>query len=137
MSITLTNVALKFVIWIIFFFNSGYNVLVHFDFHLILIEQLYNSRTVALYRWVYDLQHGIDVSTQLKIPWPFVRLLGNMVKKQSYGQGVGRHSEAEVHQVMEEDLQALSKFLGNTNRMFRISVEIILYTEMGFLLINK
>ncbi|XP_078325127.1 failed axon connections homolog [Crassostrea virginica] len=68
--------------------------------------------TVALYRWVYDLQHGIDVSTQLKIPWPFVRLLGNMVKKQSYGQGVGRHSEAEVHQVMEEDLQALSKFLG-------------------------
>lgn len=33
-------------------------------------------------------------------------------KKQSYAQGVGRHTEEEVLQVMDEDLQALSKFLG-------------------------
>lgn len=43
-----------------------------------------------------------------------------MVKKQSYAQGVGRHTEEEVMQVMDEDLQALSKFLG-----------IILYTFFG------
>lgn len=39
-------------------------------------------------------------------------MVGNLVKKQSYAQGVGRHSEEEVQQVMDEDLQALSNFLG-------------------------
>lgn len=33
-------------------------------------------------------------------------------KKQGYAQGVGRHTEEEVLQVMDEDLHALSKFLG-------------------------
>lgn len=56
----------------------------------------------------------------MKVPWIFFRIVGNMVKKQSYAQGVGRHTEEEVMQVMDEDLQALSKFLG-----------IILYTFFG------
>ena len=65
-----------------------------------------------MYWFVYDLQHGVDIATLLNVPWLVVRLAGNMIKKQSYSQGVGRHSEEEVQQVMEEDLQALSKFLG-------------------------
>ena len=77
-----------------------------------------------MYWFVYDLQHGVDIATLLNVPWLVVRLAGNMIKKQSYNQGVGRHSEAEVQHVMEEDLQALSKFLGNTNRLVRISVEL-------------
>lgn len=71
-------------------------------------------RTVALQRWVYDPKHGIDVKTHMKVPWLFFRIVGNLVKKQSYAQGVGRHSEEEMLQVMDEDLQALSKFLGIT-----------------------
>lgn len=77
-------------------------------------------RTVALRRWVFDPEHGIDVKKHMKVPWIFFRIVGNMVKKQSYAQGVGRHTEEEVMQVMDEDLQALSKFLG-----------IILYTFFG------
>ena len=42
------------------------------------------------------------------------RLVSNMAKSQSYAQGLGRFSEEEVQHVMEEDLQALSKFLGNS-----------------------
>uniref|UniRef100_A0A8W8KXW2 Failed axon connections-like protein n=2 Tax=Magallana gigas TaxID=29159 RepID=A0A8W8KXW2_MAGGI len=68
--------------------------------------------TVALQRWVYDPKHGIDVRKFLNIPWPMFYMVGNLVKKQSYAQGVGRHSEEEVLQVMDEDLMALSKFLG-------------------------
>uniref|UniRef100_K1Q9B8 Failed axon connections-like protein n=1 Tax=Magallana gigas TaxID=29159 RepID=K1Q9B8_MAGGI len=69
-------------------------------------------QTVALQRWVYDPKHGIDVRKFLNIPWPMFYMVGNLVKKQSYAQGVGRHSEEEVLQVMDEDLMALSKFLG-------------------------
>ncbi|XP_052722081.1 failed axon connections homolog [Crassostrea angulata] len=73
--------------------------------------------TVALRRWVFDPEHGIDVKKHMKVPWIFFRIVGNMVKKQSYAQGVGRHTEEEVMQVMDEDLQALSKFLGKKKFM--------------------
>ena len=68
-----------------------------------------------MYRWYYDIQHGIDVRKLMNmnyIPWPLFRFESYMLKSKAYTQGVGRHSEEEVQQVMEEDLQALSKFLG-------------------------
>ncbi|XP_078325126.1 failed axon connections homolog [Crassostrea virginica] len=71
--------------------------------------------TLLLYRWNYDIQHGIDIRKLMNlnyIPWPLFRFESYMLTSTAYSQGVGRHSEEEVQQVMEEDLQALSKFLG-------------------------
>ena len=68
-----------------------------------------------MHRWNYDIQHGIDVRKLMNlnyIPWPLFRFESYMLTSTAYSQGVGRHSEEEVQQVMEEDLQALSKFLG-------------------------
>lgn len=70
------------------------------------------NRTIALVRWVFDPKHGIDVGRQLGVSRFESLRLKNLAKKLSYAQGVGRHTEEEVLQVMDEDLQALSKFLG-------------------------
>lgn len=84
--------------------------------HLILTFYSFNGvlvyRTVVLQRWVYDPRHGIDVKKHMKVPWLVFCIGRNKIKNQSYAQGVGRHTEEEVLQVMDEDLQALSKFLG-------------------------
>ncbi|XP_048758683.2 failed axon connections homolog [Ostrea edulis] len=69
--------------------------------------------TLVLQRWVYDSKDGINISKMLNFPWVITPTLRNFVNKQSYAQGVGRHTEEEVHHVMHEDLTALSKFLGN------------------------
>uniref|UniRef100_A0A8W8L0C6 Metaxin glutathione S-transferase domain-containing protein n=1 Tax=Magallana gigas TaxID=29159 RepID=A0A8W8L0C6_MAGGI len=69
--------------------------------------------TLALQRWVFDPKNGIDSGRKrLGVPWLVFLLVRNNIKKQTYAQGVGRHTEKEVMQVMEEDLQTLSKLLG-------------------------
>nr|XP_011456794.2 failed axon connections homolog [Crassostrea gigas] len=73
--------------------------------------------TIALVRWVFDPKHGIDVGRQLGVSRFKSLRLKNLVKKLSYAQGVGRHTEEEVLHVMDEDLQALSKFLGKKKFM--------------------
>ncbi|XP_052722079.1 failed axon connections homolog [Crassostrea angulata] len=70
-----------------------------------------------LIRWVYDPRQGIDVGKQLGFSSWFMSLGVFFAKKQSYAQGVGRHTEEEVLQVMDEDLHALSKFLGKKKFM--------------------
>jgi hypothetical protein len=47
-------------------------------------------------------------------------MLTNFIKKQTYAQGVGRHTEEEVHQVMHEDLKALSMFIGKKVKFTKI-----------------
>lgn len=74
----------------------------------------YICRLVVLYRWKFDIKRGIDVKTCFNFSWLMFRLVSNMAKSQSYAQGLGRFSEEEVQHVMEEYLQALSKFLGNS-----------------------
>jgi hypothetical protein len=63
-------------------------------------------------RWIYDVKDGLDICKNLNFSWFMPRIVGRMIGKQSYAQGVGRHTEEEVHQVMHEDLKALSMFIG-------------------------
>jgi hypothetical protein len=65
-----------------------------------------------LQRWVYDAKDGINVNKKLNFPWTSASIIPRIVRKQTYAQGVGRHTEEEVHQVMHEDLKALSMFIG-------------------------
>lgn len=67
------------------------------------------NRTLVLQRWVFDPKNG---RKHLGLSWLESLGVENMFKKQTYAQGVGRHTEEEVMQVMDEDIQALSKFLG-------------------------
>lgn len=74
--------------------------------------------TLALQRWVFDPKNGINSGRKrLGVPWLVFLLVRNNIKKQTYAQGVGRHTEKEVMQVMEEDLQTLSKLLGKKKYM--------------------
>ncbi|XP_048758682.1 failed axon connections homolog isoform X2 [Ostrea edulis] len=68
--------------------------------------------TLALQRYVYSSKDGINISKMFNFPWVITLMLRNLINKQTYAQGVGRHTEEEVHHVMHEDLTALSKFLG-------------------------
>ncbi|XP_048758676.1 failed axon connections homolog isoform X2 [Ostrea edulis] len=79
-------------------------------------EHLYWA--VALQRWVYDPKDGINVSKNMNFSWTLAPLVRRMIAKQSYAQGVGRHTEEEVHHVMHEDLKALSMFIGNKKFLF-------------------
>ncbi|XP_056017176.1 failed axon connections homolog [Ostrea edulis] len=69
--------------------------------------------TVALQRWVYDAIDGINISEMLNIPPTALSLIRYVTEKQSYHQGMGRHTKEEMHHVMNEDLKALSKFIGS------------------------
>ena len=41
--------------------------------------------------------------------------IGRRTRKMAYAQGVGRHTQGEVEQLLEDDLTALSDFLGKRN----------------------
>ena len=67
-------------------------------------------RTVAVYRWLLDETQALP--KLFKIPkWAFY-LYRSYFKKAAHGHGIGRHSKEEVMGIMENDLQALSDFLG-------------------------
>jgi len=55
------------------------------------------------------------------------------VRKMLYGQGTARHSKEEIYEVMREDLQALSKFLGNKKYLFGDTPRSIDTTFWAFL----
>ncbi|ESO95855.1 hypothetical protein LOTGIDRAFT_175070 [Lottia gigantea] len=64
-------------------------------------------------RWVYDKSDFL--SKVAGFPKFFLWLIRRNVKSELYEQGMGRHSEAEVLQIMEGDLKAISDFLGLNN----------------------
>ena len=45
--------------------------------------------------------------------WLSIRLVTYLAGKQTYYQGIGRHSDEEVEYILRADLSALSKILGN------------------------
>ena len=47
-------------------------------------------------------------------------MLRKQLKGQAHGQGMGRHTEAEVIEMGVKDLRAISTFLGITNQYFSI-----------------
>ncbi|KAK6167467.1 hypothetical protein SNE40_021488 [Patella caerulea] len=73
--------------------------------------------TMVLSRWYHDIY---------KVDPPGLGLIGNwllplaarMMYKQGWQQGMGRHSRDEVLHIMEEDLKAVSLFLGKNKFLF-------------------
>lgn len=69
---------------------------------------------IALQRWVYRKGQDLPEITS-SLPW-FMPLIMPMItrniRNQATGQGVGRHSEAQVIELGLSDLRALSVFLG-------------------------
>jgi hypothetical protein len=63
-------------------------------------------------RWLYDSKDGLDIAKNFNLSWSIPRMIMGLIGKQSYAQGVGRHTEEEVHHVMHEDLKSLSLFIG-------------------------
>ncbi|XP_061184650.1 failed axon connections homolog [Saccostrea echinata] len=103
------------------FINQKFNVDLDKDFSeedqaaALAIQRMVDEHlfwTVALQRWVYDPTDGIDPRKTLNFSWFTCHMINKLIKRQTYAQGVGRHTKEEVHHVMDEDLQALSKFLG-------------------------
>ena len=68
------------------------------------------SRLVILCRWEFYRSETAKTLTQLPgiMVWEIARRTRNM----TYAQGIGRHSQSEVEQLLEDDLSALSDFLG-------------------------
>lgn len=71
-------------------------------------------RGLLLWRWIYtkgrtlwQVQSNLPSSLSLMMPLVIKKLKG-----QAHGQGMGRHSEAEVIEMSVKDLRAISNFLG-------------------------
>ncbi len=51
------------------------------------------------------------------LPWPMKHLVPNMLQKKlingMYSHGIGRHTPEEIYQLADQDLQAVSDFLGD------------------------
>lgn len=71
-----------------------------------------------MWRWVYTKGRTLSQIQSFKVTlftpvlmlmWPFIL---RKIAHQTYGQGMGRHSEAEVLEIGVRDLRALSTFIG-------------------------
>ena len=73
-------------------------------------------RTFGLDRWTYDSeQKVVSINNIPKIQgFLFRRTFAN----EAHGHGIGRHTQDEVYQIMREDLNALSIFLGKPSSEF-------------------
>lgn len=79
------------------------------------IEISVDCRALLLWRWVYTKGRSLpsiqsSLPSALTIMMPLIR---KNLKLQAHGQGMGRHSEAEVIEMGIKDLRAISNFLGN------------------------
>lgn len=70
---------------------------------------------VILCRWEFYRAETARSLTQL--PGIMVWEIGRRTRKMAYAQGVGRHTQGEVEQLLEDDLTALSDFLGEKQFM--------------------
>ncbi|KAL3890845.1 hypothetical protein ACJMK2_003120 [Sinanodonta woodiana] len=68
--------------------------------------------TAVLTRWLYFREESRRTLFPKSIPKLFMWWKGRNLRQMAHGHGMGRHSQAEVTQIMKNDLQALSNFLG-------------------------
>ncbi|XP_072264780.1 failed axon connections homolog [Pyxicephalus adspersus] len=74
--------------------------------------------TLAYCQWVDNLH---ETQKMISIPGPFSDLLKwilchltkGIVKREMYGQGIGRFSEEEIYKLMEKDMRSLAGLLGD------------------------
>ncbi|XP_064597671.1 failed axon connections homolog [Liolophura sinensis] len=65
---------------------------------------------LVLYRWVFRVNEAW--LEEARIPVLFRWYVSRFTRRQTWSQGHGRHSQAEVDRILQSDLQALSEFLG-------------------------
>lgn len=70
---------------------------------------------VILCRWEFYRSETKRTLTQL--PGIMVWEIARRTRKMAHAQGIGRHSQSEVEQLLEDDLSALSDFLGEKQFM--------------------
>ena len=85
-------------------------------FRVMLEERVYWG--MALDRWVYqEGKHLANLPFFESLPDPLVNFIiksyGRNFKKAAFYQGMGRHSQQEVEEMINKDLQAISVYLGN------------------------
>ncbi|KAK6187000.1 hypothetical protein SNE40_006254 [Patella caerulea] len=68
---------------------------------------------VVLSKWTY----GYTDNSWTGLPWLFRRIGKRAVAKNAWAAGIGRHTQSEVEHIFDDDLKALSDFLGNKDFM--------------------
>merc|ERR1712071_89950 len=66
----------------------------------------------VLWRWVYTGGRSIPDIGEAKLLLGLFAMVSKMMKRAAYGQGMGRHTKAEVVEMGLKDLRSLSSFLG-------------------------
>ena len=75
-------------------------------------------RCGLLWRWVYDSDWTDLRKAVPAVNYLTILLVGRRLKQHAVSQGMGRQSREEVMSIAEEDLRALSAFLGERAPMF-------------------
>ena len=69
-------------------------------------------RILAISRWLYTSTKELSELFGPDIPPEVQNVYVENMRKQSYEQGLGRHSESEINELGLGDLEAISHFLG-------------------------
>ena len=77
------------------------------------VHHLLFCRILGINRWLYTPSKELSELFGPDIPPEAQKLYSENMRKQSYEQGLGRHSESEINELGVFDLQAISHFLGN------------------------
>ncbi|XP_021340729.1 failed axon connections homolog [Mizuhopecten yessoensis] len=72
--------------------------------------------TVVLDRWVYDKTNGAP--TALGVPKILRWLFRSRIKTAAKKQGMGRHTQDEVEQILRSDINAVSDYIGTKKFLF-------------------
>ncbi len=72
-------------------------------------------RCLVLFRWLYDNDKSM-LFTAFKFGKLAMWYLRRGMRKKAWAQGMGRHTEEEMAQMMEKDLQGLSDFIGECSK---------------------
>ena len=76
-------------------------------------EPIYSvDRILAISRWLYTSTTELSELFGPDIPPEVQKVYVENMRKQSYEQGLGRHSESEINELGLGDLEAISHFLG-------------------------
>ncbi|MEE6475890.1 hypothetical protein FKM82_010888 [Ascaphus truei] len=78
--------------------------------------------TLAYCQWVdnlHETQKMLSIAGPLSdlLKWILCHLTKGIVKREMYGQGIGRFSEEEIYVLMEKDMRSLAGLLGNGQPM--------------------
>ncbi|GFS27342.1 failed axon connections [Elysia marginata] len=78
---------------------------------------------LLMWRLVFDSDSTIY--RRMSIPKPIIWIMRNQSSGRLWSQGIGRHSEQEVTQIMEDDLAAISGMMGDHKFLFGDSRECV------------